>query len=219
VLLAVGLLLFLGGGVVLAVKYRVYQVTSASMQPTVKTAERVVVDTAVDGVRRGDVVLLDPRAFPAGDGEYLVKRVIAVGGDTLVCCDQAGRLTLDGRQLGEEYLAGDAPSRDPFSVTVPAGHVFVLGDHRSVSLDSRAHLGEPGSGSVREDSVRGRVVAVAFPLDRLGELPATPAFAAFDPVRGAATGLTTAVCALFGGVGFMVVAAVDWPRSRRRLPR
>lgn len=101
-----------------------------------------------------------------------VKRVVGIGGDHVVCCDAQGRVNVNGRALDEPYLMdGDAPSSTPFDVTVPAGRLWVMGDHRSRSADSRAHLGDPGGGTVPLDHVIGTVVLRFWPLDRFGTLP------------------------------------------------
>jgi signal peptidase I len=112
---------------------------------------------------------------PAAGEEDLIKRVIGVAGDEVVCCDD-GRITVNGVPLDETYLyPGDDPSMEEFSVTVPAGRLWVMGDHRSVSEDSRAHRQQPGDGFVPVDDVIGRAFTIVWPLDRaqLLERPAT----------------------------------------------
>ena len=105
---------------------------------------------------------------PAAGEEDLIKRVIGVGGDEVACCDSEGRVTVNGVPLDEEeYLfPGDEPSFDTFKVTVPEGQLWVMGDHRSVSEDSRAHQQQPGEGFVPVDDVIGRAFTVVWPLDR-----------------------------------------------------
>ncbi|MFJ2112503.1 signal peptidase I [Streptomyces sp. NPDC087850] len=108
--------------------------------------------------------------LPSADEQDLIKRVVAVGGDTVKCCDQSGKVTVNGMPLTEPYLnPGNAPSTIPFDVTVPAGRIFVMGDHRSNSADSRFHLAEDG-GTVSEDKVVGRAVVIAWPLSHWSEL-------------------------------------------------
>jgi signal peptidase I len=148
-----------------------------------------------DEVRRGDVVVFrDPGGWlgggqsqgrggvlgavrdglvfvglaPAVGEEDLIKRVIGVGGDVVECCsDTQRRLTVNGVQLDEPYLfPGDDPSTVDFEETVPEGKLWVMGDHRSVSEDSRAHRGQPGKGFVPVDDVIGRAFTVVWPLDR-----------------------------------------------------
>jgi signal peptidase I len=116
-----------------------------------------------------------------GESDF-VKRVIAVGGDHVVCCDHQGRITVDGRAVDEPYVyPGDDPSDVEFDQTVPPGHLWVMGDHRSSSADSREHLGDPGGGMVPVDRVVGRVVAVWWPwsratgVGRTADGPQTPA--------------------------------------------
>jgi signal peptidase I len=100
------------------------------------------------------------------DERDFIKRVIGVPGDRVRCCDAQGRVTVNGVALSEtSYLyPGNAPSVLPFDVKVPQGKLWVMGDHRAVSQDSRAHLGEPGGGMVPEDRVLGRAFAVVWPV-------------------------------------------------------
>jgi signal peptidase I len=102
-----------------------------------------------------------------------VKRVVGLPGDHVVCCDDNGLLTVNGVAVKEPYLyPGDKPSDLTFDVTVPAERIWVMGDHRSDSADSRAHLGDPGGGMVRLDDVIGRAGMVYWPLSRAGVLAA-----------------------------------------------
>lgn len=123
---------------------------------------------------------------PPSDRDF-IKRVIGVGGDRVVCCDADGRITVNGIPLEEsEYLyPGNPPSKQNFDVLVPEGRLWVMGDHRSASADSRAHLGDPGGGMVPVDRVIGRAFAIVWPLDRAQFLPIPESFAvvnAADPV-------------------------------------
>jgi len=102
-----------------------------------------------------------------------VKRVVGLPGDHVVCCDVSGLLTVNGIAVVEPYLyPGDKPSDLTFDVTVPVERVWVMGDHRSDSADSRAHLGDPGGGMVRLDDVIGRAGMIYWPPSRVGVLGA-----------------------------------------------
>ena len=160
----------------------------------------------VRDIERGDVVVFDgsDSFVPAGDvpernpvaavltwvGQSIglvppdstdfIKRVIGVGGDRVTCCDAEGRMTVNGVPLEETaYLyPDDAPSTQTFDVVVPQGMLWVMGDHRSNSADSRAHMGDPGGGFVPESKVVGRAMAVLWPLSRLQSIEIPEAFAA-----------------------------------------
>ena len=113
---------------------------------------------------------------PPRDTDF-IKRVIGVGGDRVVCCDVDGRITVNGVPLDEEsYLyRNNPPSKQPFDVLVPEGTLWVMGDHRSASADSRSHMGDPGGGFVPTDRVIGRAFAVVWPLGnaQILEIPQT----------------------------------------------
>ena len=113
---------------------------------------------------------------PPRDTDF-IKRVIGVGGDRVVCCDADGRITVNGVALDERpYLyRNNPPSKQSFDVLVPEGTLWVMGDHRSASADSRAHMGDPGGGFVPVDKVIGRAFAVVWPFGnaQILEIPAT----------------------------------------------
>jgi signal peptidase I len=173
-----------------------FVIPSASMEPTLTGGDRVLVSRLGFTARRGDLVVFDGRGVfdpepagpssplaatgaavaralgaPVGEIDY-VKRVVGLPGERVACCDPQGRVTIDGRPLDEPYLApGDAPSAVRFDIVVPPGRLFVLGDHRSDSGDSRYHLGDPGGGAVPVDKVIGRVITIWWPLGRVAGVP------------------------------------------------
>ncbi|MGW6918992.1 signal peptidase I [Kitasatospora sp. NPDC054939] len=111
--------------------------------------------------------------LPSDSKQDLIKRVIGVGGDTVECCDGRGRVSINGTAVDEPYLfAGNAPSRQPFKVQVPQGRLWVMGDHREVSADSRFHTGGPGQGTIPLSGVVGRAFLIGWPLERIHQLDA-----------------------------------------------
>jgi signal peptidase I len=171
-----------------------FVIPSASMRPLLQVGDRVMVsrlDHRFGAVHRGDVIVFngegvfDPPAdaarsglaaagravagalgAPVGESDY-VKRVIGLPGERIVCCDAARAITVDGRALAEQYLAGRGPASSlRFDIRVPAGRLWVMGDNRDDSGDSRAHLADPGGGTVPLDHVIGRVVTVWWPWGR-----------------------------------------------------
>lgn len=102
-----------------------------------------------------------------GSDEYLVKRVIGLGGDHVMCCDASGHLEVNGVSIDETYLdPGVAPSLQTFSVDVPEGSIWVMGDNRAHSADSRAHIQDATHGFVPESDVVGRAVVISYPVSR-----------------------------------------------------
>ena len=162
----------------------------------------------------------------AGEKDY-IKRVVGVPGDHVKCCDVQGRVTVNGAPLSERsYLhPGDAPSTTPFSVTVPPGRLWVMGDHRSVSYDSRQHLGDPGGGSIPENKIVGRAFMIVWPVNRFRILPIPSTFeqkalASSGPagqVARAAAGAAPAAPALLGLAGAVPLTLLQ-RRLRRRHP-
>lgn len=108
---------------------------------------------------------------PANDTNRLIKRVIGIGGDRITCCSADGRVTINGEPVTEPYVReGAAPSDVPFDVTVPEGYLWVMGDNRSNSADSRFHHAQTGFGFVRVSNVEGRAWLIYYPFKRAGLL-------------------------------------------------
>ncbi|GAA1295642.1 hypothetical protein GCM10009647_007720 [Streptomyces sanglieri] len=127
--------------------------------------------------------------LPSDDEQDLIKRVIAVGGDTVKCCGKDGRVTVNGVPLDEPYLyPGNPPSLIKFEVKVPEGRIFVMGDHRSDSADSRYHLDEPEHGTVSEDEVVGRAVVIAWPVGHWRKLEEPATFGSVPDARAGTAG-------------------------------
>jgi signal peptidase I len=192
-------------------------IPSGSMENTLLVGDRVVVSKLTPGpidLRRGDVIVFqDPGGWlesapvprrtgvggavhdllvfvgllPSESEDHLIKRVIGMPGDRVACCDDEGRLTINGVAVEEPYThPGDAPSALKFDITVPEGAVWVMGDHRSDSEDSRFH--DPGGtgadGSVPIADITGRAVGIVWPFDRFAWLPDFPQVFAGVPDPG-----------------------------------
>ncbi len=161
--------------------------------------------------------------LPSDSEKDLIKRVIGVPGDRVKCCDSAGRITVNGVPLDEPYVfPGNTPSDSTFDVTVPEGRLWMMGDHRAVSADSRLHLGE-ASGTIPMDNVIGRAFLVVWPFGRAGTLPVPDTFhqKALD-AAGVAGGLgqvvtTAATAPLLPGL--TVTIPLSAFRLRRRVGR
>lgn len=183
-----------------------FYVPSASMEDTLQVSDRIIaskVTTAIGGTSRGEVVVFrDPGDWlpeppppdaglrgwlrsgltfvgllPSDSGSDLVKRVIGIAGDRVACCDAQGRIVLNGVPLNEAYII--APTDQVrFDVIVPPSSVFVMGDNRGDSRDSRYHL-DANDGGVPTANVVGRVVLVLWPFSRLATVPIPSIFS--DP--------------------------------------
>ncbi|HEX6515885.1 MAG TPA: signal peptidase I [Nocardioidaceae bacterium] len=204
-LLAIAMLLAV---VIKAFFMQAFYIPSGSMSDTLVLNDRILVEKlsywGSGTPQRGDVVVfsdpggwLDESEVRTADnpftkaleafglyptGGHLVKRVIGVGGDEVRCCDKQGHMTVNGVPLHERsYLApGDKPSLIRFDVKVPPGYLWVQGDNRSNSADSRVHLGDPGGGRVPEDLVVGKVFAVVWPWENAKVLQRPATFGAID---------------------------------------
>lgn len=178
---ALGCVLFLGGFVWGAILYQPYTVPTDSMSPTIVAGDRVLAQR-IDGgdIERGDVVVFRQASW---GNMPLVKRVVAVGGDTVSCCTD-GKLVVNGKQIQEAYLpkGGLAELTDIPSITVPEERLFLLGDERTGSLDSTAHLTEAFNGTVPRGSVDARVDAVVWPMDGMLARPT-----GFEPLGSLST--------------------------------
>ncbi|GAA2040194.1 signal peptidase I [Yaniella flava] len=164
-----------------------YTIPSASMLPGLEVGDRIEIDPDAyqdSTPQHGDVIVFDGAgSFMPYESETtlkrfqdtalgilgithqddaVVKRIIGVEGDTVECCDDAGRLLVNGEPLEEPYLAEpDRPaSSSPFTVEVPEDRVFLLGDNRYDSVDSRALLGAPGGGMIQMDKIYGPVETI-----------------------------------------------------------
>jgi signal peptidase I len=239
-------------------------IPSSSMENTLDIGDKVLVNKIVYHVRpidRGDIVVFNGDgswdAVPAPTESPLVrlwdaitglfgtapgvhdyiKRVIGIPGDHVACCDRQGRVTVNGVPLNEtSYLhPGNPPSRIHFSVTVPPGRLWVMGDHRDVSADSRAHTQDPGNGTIPESRVVGRAFMIIYPFSRWRVLPIPATFqqprlagmgAGGEPAAGVSTAVPPGVAAMAPalparavplGLGF--AAAVPMTLFQRRVRR
>ncbi|WP_133915857.1 signal peptidase I [Streptomyces sp. NBC_00582] len=165
-----------------------FQIPSGSMENGLRIGDRVLVNKLAYRFgaepRRGDVVVFDGTEY-FGNSDY-VKRVVGVGGDHVVCCDKEGRIRVNGRSVDESTFLypGDSPSTVDFDVRVPEGTLFVLGDHRGASSDSRDHLGSPGGGMIPVDRVIGRADWIVWPYGHLTRLTRPSAYARVPTASG-----------------------------------
>jgi len=178
-----------------------FYIPSGSMENTLQIQDRVAVNKVPfisRSISRGDVVVFrDPAnwlpepyaatenkvvakikeglvtvgVLPNPAKQFLVKRVIGVAGDNVICCSN-GKLTINGKETTEPYIfAGNKPSEMDFNVTVPEGKIWVMGDHRGSSADSRYHQDDVNNGFVPVDKVTGRVFAIIWPFKNFGLVP------------------------------------------------
>ncbi|RST09310.1 signal peptidase I [Streptomyces sp. WAC05374] len=222
-----------------------FSIPSDSMMNTLQRGDRVLVDKLTPWFgsepERGEVVVFhDPGGWlegeptpepnvvqkflsfiglmPSSEEKDLIKRVIAVGGDT-VSCKKGGKVVVNGKPLDEtSYIhPGSTPCDDePFGpIKVPEGRIWVMGDNRQNSLDSRYHQELPGSGTVANDKVVGRAVVVAWPLTRWSTLPVPDTF---DQPGLSAAGLAQSAARMAGPGALGLAGAVPlvlWHRKRR----
>ncbi len=178
-----------------------FYIPSGSMENTLQIGDRVAVNKLPfisKTINRGDVVVFRdpanwlPEPYEASgnrilgkvkDGlvtvgilpnpakQYLVKRVIGVAGDKVICCDN-GKLTINGKETSEPYIfAGNKASDLDFNITVPEGKIWVMGDHRGSSADSRYHQDDVNNGFVPISKVTGQVFATIWPIKSVGLVP------------------------------------------------
>lgn len=175
--------------VVRAFVLQTFYIPSPSMEHTLDINDRVLVNKVVYDFRdpdRGEIVVFKapPEWRNNPDGEDFIKRVIGVPGDRIQCCDDADRLKINGVSLDEPYLFKedglvDPAADQPFDITVPAGRLWVMGDHRSASGDSLEHWERTRSldvATVPMDAVVGRAFVVFWPVSRSKWLPAPDNF-------------------------------------------
>jgi signal peptidase I len=177
--------ILLGVAILVAVLVRAFvlqtfYIPSPSMEHTLNILDRVLVNKLVYDFRdprRGEIIVFKaPSDWQSGaEGEDFIKRIIGTPGDRVVCCDPQNRLTINGVSLDEPFIYRDADGQqDPaadkkFDITVPAGRLWVMGDHRSASGDSLEHYEESGNvqeATITEDSIVGRAFTVFWPVGR-----------------------------------------------------
>ena len=177
-------------------------IPSGSMENTLQVGDRIAVNkfgALFTDIKRGEVVVFgDPdnwlgnsaQSEDSGIGavvktglitvgvlpdpakQYLIKRVIGVGGDNVVCCDTNGKLQVNGVSITEPYIfEGNKPSDMQFNVEIPKGFIWVMGDHRAASADSRFHPDSANNGMVPLSKVVGRAIFVVWPLTDIGLIP------------------------------------------------
>ena len=214
-----------------------FWIPSGSMENTLEINDRVLVNKIVYHLRdihRGDIVVFngdgswDPGTIPVPGnvfeqfyngfasmfgfgrpGDILIKRVIGIPGDHVACCDAQGRVTVNGVPLNEgSYLyPGSAPSLMKFSEVVPPGRLWVMGDNRLVSDDSRLHQGDPGGGTIPESAVVGRAFVIIWPPSRWRFLPIPATFE--QPQLGASGSAVSGSTSVSAASGSAAVSAAS----------
>ena len=175
---------------------QVFSIPSGSMENTLQINDRILV-SKIGSVQRGEVAVFsgagswDPATPPpanwaariwddavnlvgiAGPETDYVKRVIGLPGDRVACCNSKGQITVNGVALAESsYIYdGEPTTQVQFHVTVPAGRLWVMGDNRGDSDDSRYRMSDTDQGTIPESAVVGRAVLVIWPLSRVSDLP------------------------------------------------
>ena len=177
-----------------------FYIPSGSMENTLQVNDRVGVNkfgALFSDIKRGEVVVFrDPAnwlspnyddssgirkvikdslvfvgVLPDPSKQYLIKRIIGVGGDKVRCCGKDGKIEVNGVSINEPYIyEGDKPSDSEFEVEVPQGFIWVMGDHRGASADSRFHTDDPNKGMVALDKVTGRATFIIWPFSNLAIL-------------------------------------------------
>ena len=222
---------------------QVFSIPSGSMENTLLPGDRILVNKMVYRFRPielGDIVVFsgsgswDPPTAPvsnpfarvwddaiglvgiAGPGTDYVKRVIGVPGDHVVCCNANGQITVNGVPLSEKsYIyPGSLPSQMRFNITVPPGRLWVMGDNRADSDDSRYRVGDPGGGTIPQSAVVGRAFLIIFPLSRISDLPIPNTFQQAG-LRAAAAVAAAPPAAAGGGAAALSAGVLVWRRRRR----
>jgi signal peptidase I len=223
---------------------QVFSIPSGSMENTLLPGDRILVNKMVyrfRSIERGDIVVFsgagswDPATSApssplvrflddakslvgiAGPGTDYVKRVIGVPGDHVVCCNSRGQITVNGVALTEKsYIyPGASPSQIRFNITVPTGRLWVMGDNRGDSDDSRYRTSSPGGGTIPESAVVGRAFLIIWPLSRFTDLPIPNTFQQAG-LRTAAAIATAPPAAAGGGGAALAAGTLAWRRRRRR---